>query len=37
VGSIWGTGTWCSTDQFEPCSIIYGATKVSTTFYSSIL
>lgn len=29
VGSIWGTGTSCSTNEFAPCSIIYGATKVT--------
>ncbi|XP_046643873.1 very-long-chain 3-oxoacyl-CoA reductase-like [Daphnia pulicaria] len=34
VGSIWGTGTWCSTDQFEPCSIIYGATKAFVDKFS---
>lgn len=32
VGSIWGTGTSCSTNEFAPCSIIYGATKV--TFFT---
>ena len=29
VGSKWGTGTSCSTNEFAPCSIIYGATKVT--------